>query len=157
SARVGGADFSHLHILGSDDGGRDILSRTIFGGQISLLVGLVATLVSLVIGVTYGAISGYAGGKVDEVLMRAVDILYAIPFMFVVIILLVTIGQSLLLLFAAIGAVEWLTMARIVRGQVLSLKEKEFVEAARTAGTGPLGIVFGHLIPNSLGPVIVYT
>ncbi|MBI3726537.1 ABC transporter permease [bacterium] len=152
-----GSPFVHTHLLGTDDSGRDILSRIIFGGRISLMVGIVATLVSLVIGVAYGALSGYAGGRTDELMMRIVDILYAIPFMFFVIILLVLFGRSLILLFAAIGAVEWLTMARIVRGQVLSLKEKEFIEAARVSGTSTFGIVFGHLVPNSLGTVIVYT
>jgi oligopeptide transport system permease protein len=157
TATVDGRAFTHRHMFGTDDAGRDILSRVIFGGRISLMVGIVATLVSLLIGVSYGAFSGYAGGRTDEILMRIVDILYAIPFMFFVIILLVLFGRSLLLLFAAIGAVEWLTMARIVRGQVLSLKEKEFIEAARVSGTSTFGIVFGHLVPNSLGAVVVYT
>lgn len=236
-ATVDGRPFSHTHLLGTDDAGRDILSRVIFGGRISLMVGIIATFVSLVIGVVYGAVSGFfssapvaigdfagagallgiavagvaklgsalagVGGlspesaymlatvpvglgmigiigapviwlgvtpweplrrllpwkvtTLDDLLMRLVDILYAIPFMFFVIILLVLFGRNLFILFAAIGAVEWLTMARIVRGQVLSLKEKEFVEAAKVSGTSGLGIVFQHLIPNSLGPVIVYT
>jgi oligopeptide transport system permease protein len=157
SASVDGAPSGHRHLLGTDDSGRDILSRVIYGARISLLVGIVATFVSLVIGVTYGSFSAYAGGRTDEIMMRIVDILYAVPFMFVVIILLVIFQRSIYLLFAAIGAVEWLTMARIVRGQVLSLKEKEFIEAARVSGTSTVGIVFGHLVPNSLGAVIVYT
>ncbi len=157
AASVNGAPFGHRHLLGTDDSGRDILSRVIYGARISLLVGIVATLVSLVIGVTYGSFSAYAGGRTDEIMMRIVDILYAVPFMFVVIILLVIFERSIYLLFAAIGAVEWLTMARIVRGQVLSLKEKEFIEAARVSGTSMAGIIFGHLVPNSLGAVIVYT
>ncbi len=157
AASVDGAPFTHSHLLGTDDSGRDILSRVIFGARISLLVGIVATVVSLIIGVIYGAVSGFAGGRVDEVMMRLVDILYAIPFMFFVIILLVLFGRNLILLFIAIGAVEWLTMARIVRGQVLSLREKEFVEAAKVSGTSSAGIIFQHLIPNTLGSVVVYT
>jgi oligopeptide transport system permease protein len=146
------------HLAGTDEAGRDLLARVLHGGRISLLVGIVATLVSLIIGVIYGALSGYAGGATDRVMMAAVDILYAIPFMFLVIILMVTFEQrSIFLLFAALGAVQWLTMARIVRGQVLSLKQKEFVEAARMSGAGPLQIIFRHLLPNTAGPVIVYT
>ena len=145
------------HLLGTDMQGRDLLSRILYGGRISLLVGIVATLVSLLIGVIYGAISGYAGGRTDQAMMAGVDILYAVPFMFLVIILMVCFGRSIVMLFVALGAVQWLTMARIVRGQVLSLKQREFIEAARMAGAGPVAILFRHLIPNGLGPVIVYT
>jgi oligopeptide transport system permease protein len=125
----------------------------IYGGRISILVGIVGTFVSLVIGVSYGAISAYAGGKVDEAMMRGVDVLYSLPYIFLVILLLTVFTKSLLLLFIALGAVQWLTMARIVRGQVLSLKHQNFVEAARALGAGDLRIIFGHIV----GPVIVYT
>ncbi|MEQ9021648.1 MAG: ABC transporter permease, partial [Pseudomonadales bacterium] len=126
-------------------------------GRISLAVGLVATAVSLVIGVTYGAIAGYVGGRVDAVMMRFVDIVYALPFMIFVVLLMVVFGRNLILLFLAIGAVEWLTMARIVRGQVQTLRQQEFVEAAIAMGLSNWTIIRKHLIPNSLGPVIVYT
>ena len=152
-----GAEQQATHWLGTDNKGRDVLSRTLWGARISLLVGLVATIVSLVIGVVYGAISGYAGGTVDMVLMAIVDILYGIPYLFLVILLMVTFGRDIVILFIALGAVQWLTMARIVRGQVLSLKQKEFVEAAIMAGSGPAKILFSHLIPNTLGVVVVYT
>jgi oligopeptide transport system permease protein len=154
---LGAVPPSAEHWLGTDVLGRDLLARTLYGGRISLTVGLVATLVALVIGVTYGAVAGYAGGKVDAVMMRIVDILYALPFAIFVILLMVFFGRNIFLLFFAIGAVEWLTMARIVRGQVLSIKRMEYIEAARALGLGRMRIIFRHVIPNVLGPVIVYT
>ena len=148
---------SVAHWLGTDQLGRDLLTRLMFGGRISLMVGLVATFVALTIGVTYGAISGYAGGKTDRLMMRIVDILYALPFTIFVILLMVFFGRNIILLFVAIGAVEWLTMARIVRSQIMSLKRMEFIEAARSLGLSPSRILFRHMIPNILGPIIVYT
>jgi len=148
---------SVFYLLGSDPLGRDIFSRIIYGGRISLMVGFIATAVSLSIGVVYGATAGYLGGRIDAFMMRFVDILYALPFMIIVIILTTFFNNSLWLLFVCIGAVEWLTMARIVRGQVLSLKNQEFVDAARSLGLSQPRIIFRHLIPNTLGPVIVYT
>ena len=154
---LGAAPPSAAHWFGTDELGRDALARVIYGGRISLLVGLVGTLVSITIGVSYGAVSGYRGGKVDEFMMRAVDVLYSLPYIFLVILLLVFFSRSLLMLFVALGLVQWLTMARIVRGQVLSLKQQSFVEAARALGAGDGAILFRHIVPNTLGPVIVYT
>lgn len=155
--RLGATPPSAAHWLGTDTFGRDLLTRILYGGRMSLAVGFIATAVALVIGVTYGAIAGYAGGRIDNAMMRLVDILYALPFMIFIILLMVVFGRNLLLLFLAIGAVEWLTMARIVRGQIQSLRQQEFVEAAISLGLGPAAIVWRHLIPNALGPVIVYT
>jgi oligopeptide transport system permease protein len=144
------------HWFGTDAVGRDLFVRTLYGARVSLAVGLVATMVSLLIGVLYGATAGYLGGRVDALMMRAVDILYSLPFIFFVIILMVLFDRNFILLFVAIGAVEWLTMARIVRGQTLSIKQKEFIEAARAAGVTPFAIITRHVIPNVVGPVVVY-
>ncbi|MDP5064851.1 MAG: ABC transporter permease [Haliea sp.] len=154
---LGASPPSAEHWLGTDIFGRDLLTQIMFGGRISLAVGFVATAVALVIGVTWGAVAGYMGGRVDAVMMRLVDILYALPFMIFIVLLMVVFGRNLLLLFLAIGAVEWLTMARIMRGQVQSLRQQEFVEAAISLGLSPATIVRRHLVPNALGPIIVYT
>jgi oligopeptide transport system permease protein len=153
---LGAAPPSAAHVLGTDELGRDLLARLLHGGRISLLVGLVGTLVSLLVGVAWGAVAGYAGGRTDELMMRFVDVLYALPTIFLVILLLVFFSRSLLMLFVALGLVQWLTMARIVRGQVLSLKQQTFVEAARALGAGARRVIFRHLVPNTLGPVVVY-
>ena len=145
------------HWLGTDTLGRDLLVRLLYGGRISIGVGLCATFVALTIGVSYGAIAGYVGGKTDALMMRAVDILYSLPFTIFVILLMVFFGRNIILLFVAIGAVEWLTMARIVRGQIMALKKMEFIEAARSLGLSNSRIIFRHMIPNVLGPIIVYT
>jgi oligopeptide transport system permease protein len=144
------------HLLGADSLGRDLLARLLMGLRVSLAVGVVATFVSLVIGVLWGSVAGYVGGRVDEVMMRIVDVLYSLPFIFFVILLMVTFGRNFILMFVAIGAVEWLTMARIVRGQTLSLKQREFIEAARAAGLERKAILMRHIVPNLLGPVVVY-
>jgi oligopeptide transport system permease protein len=149
-------DFHKAHWFGTDANGRDLFVRTLYGTRISLLVGLAATSVSLLIGVTYGAVAGYLGGRIDSIMMRLVDVLYALPFLFFVILLLVFFGRHIVLIFVAIGAVEWLTMARIVRGQTLSIKHREFIEAARAGGVSTAKIIRRHIIPNSIGPVIVY-
>jgi oligopeptide transport system permease protein len=153
--------FSWAHPMGTDNAGRDILARVLSGGQISLMVALIATLVSLVIGVSYGAFAGYLGGRIDDLMMRIVDVLYSLPYVIIVIVLLALLpaktptGQ-LTELFVALGAVSWLNMARIVRGQIISLKNQEFILAARATGVSTPGIIFRHLVPNALGPVIVY-
>lgn len=153
--------FSWSHPMGTDNSGRDILARVLFGGLISLMVGIISTIVSLIIGVSYGAIAGYVGGKTDNVMMRIVDVLYSLPYLILVIVLLALFGSKsplgqLVLLFIALGSVSWLTMARIVRGQIMSLKNQEFVQAARATGVSTTKIIFRHLVPNTLGPVIVY-
>ena len=147
---------SDWHLLGTDEQGRDQAVRLMYGMRVSLAVGLTATLVSLLIGVAYGATAGFLGGRADEIMMRFVDILYALPFIFFVIILMTVFGRSFILIFIAIGAVEWLTMARIVRGQTLALKAREFVEASRASGLQQSLIVLRHIVPNLLGPVVVY-
>ena len=154
---LGATPPSAAHWLGTDVFGRDLLTQIMYGGRISLAVGFVATAVALLIGISWGAIAGYLGGRIDAVMMRIVDILYALPFMIFIVLLMVVFGRNLLLLFLAIGAVEWLTMARIMRGQIQALRQQEFVEAAISLGLSPLIIVRKHLVPNALGPIIVYT
>jgi len=144
------------HVLGTDSVGRDLFARTLVGTRVTLAVALAAALVSLMIGVGWGALAGWAGGKVDEAMMRIVDALYALPFMFVVILLMVVFGRSIVLVFIGIGAVEWLTMARVVRGQVIVLKERPFILAAEAAGAPPAGIILRHLLPNVAGIALVY-
>lgn len=170
---------SFKHLMGTDDAGRDIFARVLQGGRISLIVGLISTTVSLIVGVSYGAVAGFLGGRIDNIMMRIVDIFYSIPYILIVIVLLSVFGGSgtpawikflseafggtgnqalsqIFLLFFALGLVSWLTMARVVRGQILSLKNQEFVMAARATGVSNFGIIFRHLVPNALGPVIVY-
>jgi oligopeptide transport system permease protein len=153
---LGASPPSLQHWLGTDDLGRDLLTRIMYGGRISLLVGVLATTVALTIGVTWGTVAGYFGGRVDAVMMRLVDMLYALPFIIFIILLMVVFGRNILLLFLAIGAVEWLTMARIVRGQVLSVRRQDFIDAAITLGLPRSRIMLRHIVPNVLGPIIVY-
>ncbi len=148
--------FESFHLFGTDDLGRDLFVRTLMGGQITLLVAIVASIISLIIGVTYGAVAGYIGGRIDAIMMRAVDALYALPFIFLVILLMVIFERNFLLIFVAIGAINWLDMARIVRGQTITLKQREFVDAAKLIGVPPWRIIFRHIMPNLMGVVIVY-
>jgi oligopeptide transport system permease protein len=151
------ADVQRLYFLfGTDANGRDLMARTFIGIRISLAIGLLASLMALLLGVTYGAIAGYVGGRVDGVMMRVVDIMYSLPFIFFVILLVVFFGRSFVLIFIAIGCTEWLDMARIVRGQTLTIKRQEYVQAAEAMGVSPAGIVRRHVIPNTLGPVVVF-
>ena len=149
-------DVMSAHFFGTDQNGRDLFVRTLYGGRTSLTIGILATLVSLAIGVVWGAAAGFLGGRVDAVMMRTVDVLYALPFLFFVILLTVVFGRNILLIYVGVGAVSWLDMARIVRGQAISLKRKEFVEAAVAGGVSAFNIVRRHIIPNTLGPVVVY-
>ena len=153
---LGASPPSSEHFLGTDVLGRDLLSRILYGARISLLVGFVATAVALIIGVSWGIVAGYAGGRVDSIMMRIVDVLYGLPFIIFIILLMVIFGRNLWLLFGAIGAVEWLTMARIVRGQVIGLKNQEFVLAAKAMGVSNFSMFRRHLLPNILGPIAVY-
>jgi len=149
-------DMESGHYFGTDPNGRDLLARVLYGTRVSLAVAATATIVSVVIGVLYGAISGYIGGRLDALMMRFVDIMYALPYILFVILLMVVFGRNVYLLFAAIGALEWLTMARIVRGQTLSIKQREFIEAARASGQKPFKIILKHIIPNLVGPVVIF-
>jgi oligopeptide transport system permease protein len=154
---LGAAPPSLSHWMGTDTLGRDMMVRTMEGGQIAILVGLVATAMALLIGVSWGAISAYVGGRTDEVMMRFVDVMYAFPnVVFVIVIMAVLDTKSIIVLFALLGAISWLNMARIVRGQVMSLRNQEFVEAARAIGVSNRNILFKHIVPNTLGPIIVY-
>ena len=153
---LGPSPPSPEHWLGTDTLGRDLLTRMMYGSRVSLMVGFLATIVALTIGVTWGTVAGFAGGKTDTIMMRIVDVLYGIPFIIFVILLMVIFGRNLVLLFMAIGTVEWLTMARIVRSQVMSLSKQEFILAAEAMGVSKPSIIYKHLIPNTIGPVIVY-
>lgn len=148
--------FENAHWFGTDSNGRDMFVRTFHGARISLTIGIMTTAVALLIGVTWGSVAGYFGGRIDNVMMRFVDILYALPLLFFIIILVTVFGRNIYLVFIGIGAVEWLTMSRIVRGQTLSVKQKEYVEAARALGLSNLQIVRRHVVPNIIGPVIVF-
>lgn len=147
---------THRFLFGTDTVGRDLLARTLIAGRVSLAIGLLAGFVAVAIGVVYGSLSGFLGGKVDDVMMRFVDILYSLPFIFFVIMLVVFFGRNFVLMFLAVGAVLWLDMARIVRGQTLSIKRQEYVHAAEALGVSSAGILWRHVVPNTLGPVVIY-
>jgi len=151
-----GPSLANGHWFGTDSNGRDLFVRTAYGARISLLIGLMTTIIALSIGVTYGALAGFLGGRIGNIMMRIVDVLYALPLIFFIIILVTVVGRSIFLVFVGIGAVEWLTMARIVRGQTLSVKQKEYVDAARIAGVSSAKIIQRHIIPNVIGPVVVF-
>ena len=150
------AEHRRVYVLGTDALGRDMLSRILYGGRISIMIGLVGTITATLVGIFLGSIAGYAGGRIDDFIMRFVDILYGLPYMLVVIIMMAVFGKNVINLFVAIALVSWLTLARVVRGQVLSLKNAEFVEAARSMGASPARIVFRHLTPNTLGVIVVF-
>ena len=154
---LGAVPPDSLHWFGTDDLGRDLFTRTLYGARVSLAIGVLAAFVSVVIGIAYGAISGFVGGRTDYIMQRLLEILYAMPFMLFVIIIMVMVGRNIYVMFIALGAIQWLSMARIVRGQVISLKRMEYVDAARAIGVGNLKIIFRHLVPNVMGPVIIYT
>ncbi len=156
-AELGAPGIENGHYFGADQMGRDLFARVVQGTQISLMVGIVGALIAVLVGTLYGAIAGYAGGKLDNIMMRIVDILQSIPYMFVLILLLVVFGRSIFMLFVGIGLISWLDMSRIARGQTLSLKNKEFVEAAVATGVKPITIVLRHIVPNLLGIVVVYS
>jgi len=153
---VRAAPLSPHHLMGTDSVGRDLFARTLVGTRITLGIATAAALVALTIGVAWGAVAGWCGGRIDEAMMRIVDALYALPFMFVVILLMVTFGRSIVLVFVGIGAVEWLTMARVVRGQMLVLKDRPFVIAAEAAGATPFAIIIRHMLPNIAGVALAY-
>lgn len=146
-----------VYLLGTDELGRDLLARIIYGGQVSILIGLIGALASMLIGVVIGALSGYIGGRFDTLMMRFVDVMYSLPYMLLVIIMMAVFGKSIINLFLALAIVSWLTVCRVVRGQIISLKNSEFVEAARACGAGTGRIVFKHLIPNTTGVIVIYT
>ncbi len=155
-AELGGPSFENGHYFGTDDLGRDLFARTVQGTRISLMVGIVGSAIAVIVGTLYGATAGYIGGRADNIMMRAVDILMSIPYMFVLILLLVMFGRSIFMLFLGIGLISWLDMSRIVRGQTLSLKHKEFIEAAQATGVPAFTIIWRHIVPNLLGVVAVY-
>ncbi len=155
-AELGGPSFENGHYFGTDDLGRDLFARTVQGTRISLMVGIVGSLIAVIVGTLYGATAGYVGGRTDNIMMRTVDILMSIPYMFVLILLLVMFGRSIAMLFIGIGLISWLDMSRIVRGQTLSLKHKEFIEAAQATGVPSFTIIRRHIVPNLLGVVAVY-